>query len=296
MRDNAMKNQLMISYIFAGLIFSANSYGRSGWYAGVDLGAGFASDADTSGSASDSPTNCDQMLDDANNRRLAPDNPGCMNNHSTWSNKAKFDTGVLLGANIGYAWKNLRVEGEYNYRQNSGSGYRDITFPGAKAPEFSSTVEAFDDLRGHQFFANLYYDFNNSSLWIPYVGAGLGFALIEMNYSNQFIRKSQPDFSVDNPLVNANAAGTASLVNGQALEDILFGYQFIAGLDYKLTENVFIGTKFRYAIFADFSGQGAFDLLRSHAPLRNDGSPLEYTIDTDDIDFWSVSLNLKYFF
>lgn len=293
-----MKNRLITSCIITWLLlFSVNSYGRSGWYAGMDLGVGFTSDSNTSNSVNDSPTNCDQILaDDSNNNQIMLPDARCAERHSTWNNHAKFDAGILVGTNIGYSWHNIRAEGEYNYRQNAGKGYTDISFPGAKAPEFSSTIESFEDLQGHHFFANVYYDFNIAPKWTPYVGTGIGFALVEMDYSAQFIRKSKAEFIADNPNVNANAAGTASLINNQSLEDTLFGYQFITGIDYKLTENVFIGGKFRYAIFENFSDKGRFDSLRSHQPIKHDGSPLEYAIDADDIDFWSVSLNLKYFF
>lgn len=296
------KTPLKFIYHFIFLIalaIASNAYARSGIYAGLDLGAGFVNDMDTQGGANDSPTNCDQLLPAAGagaGNVLSENDPLCTNpKHTTWKNESEWEPGILVGANLGYGWNNLRFEAEYAYHQNSGSEqYTKIAVAGGKLPEFSDASEKFDNLGGHQFFANLYYDLTElSSVWIPYVGAGVGFMQAQMQYNNRFIRKTVAGGFP--PGINENAAGTASL-SSTTLEDTLFGYQFIGGLDYKLQENIFIGVKFRYALFEDFNDDDTFDILRSHAPLKNDGTPLEYDVTVDDFDFWSTSINLKYFF
>ena len=61
-----------------------------------------------------------------------------------------------------------------------------------------------------------------------------------------------------------------------------------------------IGLKFRWADFGEFEGGDEWDQLRSHgsANMRPEaGSPrVRYTALTNDIQFWGVSLNMKYQF
>ena len=66
------------------------------------------------------------------------------------------------------------------------------------------------------------------------------------------------------------AAGTLSLLNTE-FTDTLFGFQFLGGLDYALTEKVSIGMKARWASFQDLEGDTVWDLIRSHRPVRADG-------------------------
>ena len=102
---------------------------------------------------------------------------------------------------------------------------------------------------------------------------------------------------------NRNAAGLASLAD-EVLSDTLFGYQWIAGLDYAWSERFSVGLKFRYGdAFSNFEdGNNAWKPLRGHdstvGPPGTPGSnlPIRYDIQADDLSFWGISLNLKYFF
>ena len=66
----------------------------------------------------------------------------------------------------------------------------------------------------HQFFANVYYDFQNPSNWTPFVGAGAGMARTSYRYGRHLLRKTvaQGYLDVDPPLTLADrpvaAAGT----------------------------------------------------------------------------------------
>ena len=82
------------------------------------------------------------------------------------------------------------------------------------------------------------------------------------------------------------------------LSDTLFGYQLIAGVDYQVSEPVSIGLKFRWADFGEFeSDPREWDQLRSHDSARSPGGArVQYTAMTEDIQFWGVSLNMKYQF
>lgn len=92
-----------------------------------------------------------------------------------------------------------------------------------KDHEFALISESVADMKGHQFFGNVYYDFPSAlHKLIPYVGGGMGFMLAEMDYSLDAHR---------NPDREALAALTLS--RGDAnLTDTLWGYQLMAGLDY----------------------------------------------------------------
>ena len=81
------------------------------------------------------------------------------------------------------------------------------------------------------------------------------------------------------------------------MSDTLFGYQVLAGVDYQVSDPVSIGLKFRYADFGEFEDESAYTKLRGHDSVAgNPPVPVTYYIRTDDIQFWGVSLNMKYQF
>ena len=96
--------------------------------------------------------------------------------------------------------------------------------------------------------------------------------------------------------LNRRLAGTTTYGRAK-LSDTLFGYQVIAGVDYQVSEPVSIGLKFRWADFGEFEDGREWDKLRSHpSSNRRPGDPVRYIMSTDDIQFWGVSLNMKYQF
>lgn len=107
----------------------------------------------------------------------------------------------------------LRAEVEFALRGNSetewsgSKGTADMTFN-------SSTL-----------FANLYYDFHNSSAFTPYIGAGLGMAF---NYMGVDIKSEEyGDHSVDDRQTN-------------------FAWNVGAGLAYSFNENLAMDLAYRY--------------------------------------------------
>ena len=81
------------------------------------------------------------------------------------------------------------------------------------------------------------------------------------------------------------------------MTDTLFGFQALAGVDYQVSEPLTIGLKFRYAMFGEFEDESEYTRLRGHASVAgNSRKPVAYYIRTDDIEFWGVSLNMKYQF
>ena len=66
-------------------------------------------------------------------------------------------------------------------------------------------------------------------------------------------------------------------------------------VDYMLTDSASIGVKGRWVRYAKFSGTNEWDQLRGHA--SNNGprtNTVEYTIETDDLSAFGVSLVMKY--
>ena len=278
----------------AGAANAATS--RQGFYAGVELGFANAADVGSVLSAVNHPTRCDSLVGGD------PTGPGCADDSPETLTANSFDlgTGFLGGVSVGYALDRFRVELEYLNRSHGGDSLPwkfGGNVIGGKAPEVSEIdppSEHISDFSAHQFFINAYYDFLNSSRWTPYLGAGIGWARTSLDYEARFLRKTiAQGYPSDQPPA---AAGTLSLLDAE-FTDTLFGFQFLGGLDYALTEKVSIGMKARWASFQDLEGDTVWDLIRSHRPVRADGTtPFDSKLTFSDIQYWALSVGLKYAF
>ncbi len=67
-------------------------------------------------------------------------------------------------------------------------------------------------------------------------------------------------------------------------------------MDYRVSEPFTIGLKLRWTDFGEFEDGKEWDQLRSHESTNNRGDRVRYKVTTDDIQFWGVSLNMKYQF
>ena len=136
------------------------------------------------------------------------------------------------------------------------------------------------------------------------MGVGLGFT--DVDYGSVWPRNTDPSAirtgaglaNVDE--IRQNLAGTTSVAD-EELSDTLFGYQLMAGLDYRLTEHLIAGLKARWVHYEDFRDTGiVWDPLRSHPPyLRKcdaDREKVDGTFKLEDVELWAISLNLKYLF
>ena len=69
-----------------------------------------------------------------------------------------------------------------------------------------------------------------------------------------------------------------------------------------MTDHLAIGAKLRYTRFDEFDGGSyEYDELRSHASRTGpasdpDARAVRATFETDEIETWGLSLNLKYLF
>ena len=286
----------------------------TGFYISGDLGLNIASGIDTTGYSNDRSSVCDEYINPS--YRDVYGTPGytsesvnCTspNRGATgdWENAFDRATGILAGAAVGYSFGaqnpngplgGLRVELEYFYRQSKYDqtstvhGF-DCDPTGNEScqklrDEINQATDRIDSVTSHNLFANLFYDFSNTSRFTPYIGIGGGIGVTDMEYGSVWARNRDADnittggqqYNDDgtpkgDPLPNAmeiqqNLANTVSV--GQAtLSDTLWGLQILFGVDYAVTEVMSLGLKGRWVKFSSFdSGINgvAWDPLRSHVP------------------------------
>ena len=312
-----MRKKFLLALMVMALTVSSDPvWAKDGFYMGMDLGVAIAPDMDVttgglddwSSSVGSSGVECDRKI------YPPPDRPAaCSDSPRPWGPlEESFDggAGILAGVSLGYRFmENFRVEGEYFYRGTSYDSTavpRSASYNAATDSNFDIVQDAVDSVFSHNFFANLYYDFRSDSKFTPYVGIGVGLANVSVEYRTLWHRTTDID-SIDakdrefasGPAGDAlyqRLAGRLT-TDSATLSDTLFGYQALAGLDYQVSDPVTIGLKFRWADFGEFEDESAYDRLRSHASVAgNPPVPVTYYVKTDDIQFWGVSLNMKYQF
>ena len=293
--------------VITSLTFPVQALAKDGWYLGMDLGFTMAPEMDVAGRDNDVATTCDRIIDmNASCTRTG-------NEGDRWMNPVDGGTGILAGFSLGYRLGAFRGEGEYFYRtathdSRSLTQVTDENLRRKFIDELDNVDGGVDDVLSHNFFANLYYDFNMNSRLTPYIGVGVGVAQVSMDYFKRWQRSPDPrcisTFTGGGTGCNAmNAAdprneklaGTTTIAD-RKLTDTLFGYQLLAGMDYQISDPVSIGLKFRWADFGEFEGGAEWDQLRSHDSHNGDGVRVRYKVMTDDIRFWGLSLNMKYAF
>ena len=301
----------------------------SGFYVSGEVGANFASGLDTTGTSNDRNSVCDEYINplydevEGSGKSDSQGNPysgyNCTgpNRGATWNNEFDGGTGILAGAAAGYSFAGqnpnsplggFRVELEYFYRQSNYDQTSSLLSGSAQVrsklgEEIVIGIERIGSITSHNLFGNLYYDFVNTSRFTPYIGVGAGFGFADLEYGTVWARN--PDVrqiatgenlpNVDQ--IRQNLAGTTSVAQ-LTLSDVLFGFQVLFGVDYTLTEAVSLGLKGRWVKYASFQDDVNVYMLRSHVPnLRKDGSePVSGDFKTDDIEFFGVSVTLKYHF
>ena len=320
-----MKKLLFVLVVMALVFSSGPVFAKDGFYIGGDLGIAVAPGLDVEAWDNDVATQCDGFINnDGSGNYLVPPMRNCAQSSRdqfSWIQQFDGGTGILAGASLGYRKGSFRAEAEYFYRGTTYDGLDDevdllpsgMPFQGGKEGELSYTEAGVDDVFSHNFFANLYYDYRSNSKFTPYVGFGVGFARVSLDFFNRWARNHNPEniptFTRDQDnneiqtdranreLLNRNVAGTTTIGRAK-LSDTLFGYQVLAGVDYQVSDPVSIGLKFRWADFGEFeSDPREWDQLRSHeSAVGPGGARVRYAVATDDIQFWGVSLNMKYQF
>ena len=282
---------------------------RDGLYAGLQLGVALPTALTAVRTYISHPTRCDALLYPPS---VSPpvDDPACRDSRPG-ATSTEFDQGAgpVGGAMIGYAIGGLRFELEYlNASPGSAESPIGNTTSSAlltKTSEWSTEQPPYEwigEYELHQVFANVYYDFRNSSRWTPFAGAGVGRAAVDLNYYLQFIRKPeaeylQIEFDPDWPEVAKRAAaGTASILDTYAGATV-FGYQALVGVDYALSERTSLGVALRWARFDDVDHEAVYNVVRSHAGVLADGvTPFNNELEFSGVGYQALTVNLKYHF
>ena len=315
---------LLILVIAAFVLAPGWAQAHEGVYISSDIGFNVASGIETTGYSNDRASVCDEYINprytEAHSSSVNCTGP---NRGATgdWHNKFDSATGILAGAAVGYSFAKqnpnsplggLRVELEYFYRQSNYDESSDVPSGEGESgdklqQEIVRATDRIDNMTSHNIFGNLYYDFANTSRFTPYIGIGGGMGVTDMAYSSVWARNSDASrISTGGALPNAseiqrNLAGTVSVAEN-TLSDTLWGLQFLFGVDYAVTEAMSLGLKGRYVMFNSFdSGAGpvVWDPLRGHPPYLRKSGDREYVaggFKTDDIQFFGISVNMKYHF
>ncbi len=158
-------------------------------------------------------------------------------------------------------------------------------------------VGGIDDLQSHGVFVNVYYDLGPASApRTPHVGAGVGVELASLDYGTVWMRNDDPDLIATfvDPLLRAKIAATTT--TGQSeLTDVVTGYQFLTGVDYRIRDPTIEGAKLREADFGEFESQPMpWDQFCSHESSAGRGDTVGYQGTTYDSRSLGTSLDLKY--
>ena len=242
----------------------------------------------------------------------------------------KSSIGHTVGAVVGYsrvADLPVRVEVEYFYRNNEFDDRATTGLGGEKGKEFHTgfgggEFSELGDIQSHNFFANLYYDINIGSKFVPYLGAGVGVAATKADLYHFFHRNNSDDIGTGtgHPAGHAGADCVPTDINDCVLEDLegtvssssrtlndtVYGFQTIIGFDYPLSDKITAGLKLRWVYFGKFKDNQTWDVLRGHestvAPETIDNldmlgrdNRITYSSETKDTQFWGAALSLKYY-
>lgn len=167
----------------------------------------------------EAPGHCYFRFDAGYSFNDAPD--GNFNGPTT---RETIDDSYLLETGVGCGTNGFRGELLLSYREE-----RDITV----IPPIDDT---FTDVHTYSFMANFFYDFANYSGFVPYVGAGIGFAYHVMS-----------DVYDD---INPQVALAGD-------EDLVFTWALMAGVGYNVSENVVIDVGYRYIDLGGVSSERA---------------------------------------
>jgi OOP family OmpA-OmpF porin len=130
--------------------------------------------------------------------------------NTTWSEH--HDTGYGILGQLGYGFGNIRLEGEFGYRQNNAD----------KITTYLGQQSAGGSINGESVMGNAYYDFDTGTKFTPYLGVGLG---------------------------GFNVSADQIAVNGRNITNssqFVFAYQGIAGLSYAVNDNLSLKGDYRY--------------------------------------------------
>ena len=185
------------------------------------------------------------------------------------------ETGFKVGGVVGYEFGNgLRVEGELFFAR---AGVDKLTYSGPTAGGAAIPIGAIDvPVSGTAgqlgVLANLWYDVDTGSPWVPFVGGGVGFMQVDqgdVRYDSNALAQRISD-------VQALAAGQPSrplppgFVPELSATDTVFAWHLGVGVGYRLDEKVTLqaGYRMQGGGATELSGRNDFGTVRSETDMR----------------------------
>jgi len=124
-----------------------------------------------------------------------------------------YNAGFGFGGGGGYDFDFLRVEGEIVYRKNDVNKVSTTLY---------GNVDGSGDMSALSFMLNGFYDFKNRTFITPYIGGGIGVALLDLS------------------------TVTAESVRISGGDNAVFAYQLEAGFNNAINESMSFDLGFRY--------------------------------------------------
>ncbi len=244
----------------AGLSAQANA---QDWYVGGSIGLSQQNDSDNSGATGAFTTG---NLGDGSTLDVAD---GTSYGWSTEFDSgtalagefgARYDSGLRLGVELAYSQSDIDTHTGVTLGGGSIDGVDAAAIAGSADPLGVTVAEVVSDGQGEisqtAVFANIYYDFGQDAAIQPYVGAGLGFASVDVSYQPSGITVIDDSETKLAYQIKAGATWRASEaweIFGEyayrATEDVELDNQLFPGsLDVENTQNVFaIGARYRFS-------------------------------------------------
>ena len=169
------------------------------------------------------------------------------------------NTGFVIGGVLGYDFGNFRVDGELIFRLNTIDSLGGVSLnPGGFSEEKDSSTYV------SSYMVNGYFDFPTEGPLKPYIGGGIGFATVSIDWVTPVF------FFSSDPVADDNDSGLA--------------YQFSAGIGYEIDINpeinpttIVVTLGYRY-----FAIEELQMMFASSSPI-NPGSP--FTIEYQSHEF-----------
>lgn len=184
--------------------------------------------------------------------------------HNSWLLEA--------GIGCGSGSRGLRADFTFGYRFN-----HDLNGAKPDAPGFHYPAEYHTKLSTFTGMANLYYDFGMFRGFVPYVGAGIGFAHHNMG-----------NVSFDN--INSGGAPYGALNDIRGGERTNFAWSLMAGAAYQISERAVLDFGYRYIDMGKVSSK-----LGSMCNTCVAGGSLD-TFKVDDLKSHEFKVGLRYHF
>lgn len=295
---------------------ATHAQGRDGFYFRGDFGDSDALTFLGSIRGVDRPTRCDRLLHP--DRASVPRDPACTEPGSGVLATVRFDRGAetmtsATALALGYSRGRIRLEAELNNTALGGTS-APLLDAGRLAAETSQEWSAVEPplarvsgLTVSDVFLNVHLDFDNASRFTPFVGVGGGISTVVLAFEALRVRRTlangfappggvDPSTDIVIPAWQMRAAGTADYVSLPLAESTL-GANLIGGVALEANERLSIALRGRYARYRDVQKPGKWDLLRSHAPVLEDGGgAATFDLVLGDIAFYAVTVSLVYDF